>query len=74
MNLFFADENLSDYYYCDYCKKKERATKSQIISKAPKILLIHLKRFKLLPKRRIKINETIDFPIHKFNLSPFFNY
>ena len=55
-------------------KKKERATKSQIISKAPKILLIHLKRFKLLPKRRIKINETIDFPIHKFNLSPFFNY
>lgn len=53
---------LADYYYCDYCKKKERATKSIIISKTPKILLIHLKRFKLFPKKRIKLTDSIDFP------------
>ena len=62
LDVFFAEEDLTDFYYCDYCKKKSRATKSLIISKTPKILLLHLKRFKLFPKKRIKLTDSIDFP------------
>ena len=68
MNSFFSNEELSDNYFCEKCKCKSQAIKLFKITKLPKILVIHLKRFKSFPKKR-KIHKKITFPIKNFVLN-----
>ena len=39
--------NLSDKFYCDSCNTKQVATRQMMIKNKPKLLIIHLKRFKM---------------------------
>ena len=72
LNLFFQEEELTDIYYCDTCKRKSKAKRLIRISKTPKILVIHLKRFKMFPKKK-KITDFISFPLNKFDISKYFS-
>lgn len=63
MDNFFVEEKLAtDDYKCEKCKRKTRATKILSVGKTPKYLVIHLKRFKMFP-RKTKISNSIDYPI-----------
>jgi hypothetical protein len=73
LSSFFAEENLPDLYKCENCKKKASAKKNMIISKTPKILVIHLKRFKTYPTKR-KILDFVDFPIERLDIKKFFQF
>ncbi len=42
-----------------------------LISKLPEILVVHLKRFKLEPKK-VKLTNKIKFPLNSFNPKRYF--
>ena len=67
MNQFFSEEVLPDDYQCEKCKKKNRASKKLQLNRTPKILVLHLKRFKVFPRKQ-KLTETINFPLKKLDL------
>ena len=66
---FFAQEILSDSYYCESCHTHTSAIKRFIIGSTPTILLIHLKRFNMYPKR-VKLHGNVKFPI-KLNMNEY---
>jgi len=39
--------NLNDKFFCESCNSKQVATRQMMIKKRPKLLLTHLKRFKM---------------------------
>lgn len=70
LSKFFEEEIINEYY-CQYCKKTGKSKKQMSISKSPKILLIHLKRFKTYPRKQ-KISDKIDFPFERLDLKKYF--
>lgn len=70
---FFKDERLDggDAWRCPRCKVARPAVKRLSISKLPKILLIHLKRFSQNGPFRDKINTHVDFPVNDLDLFPY---
>lgn len=61
------DEN--NKWYCTNCKDHVCATKQMQIYKLPKILLIHLLRFKKKGFFTEKITTPVDFPTENFEMS-----
>ena len=59
------DEN--NEWYCENCKKKQRAKKKLEIYNVPKILIIQIKRFNHINK----INTKVDFPLTDLDLSKY---
>ena len=57
------DEN--NEWFCEKCKKKQRAIKKIEIYNAPKILIIQIKRF----NQRDKINTKVNFPLTDLDIS-----
>ena len=67
---FVKEEQLSsnDLWFCSSCKKDRQATKKLDIYCFPKILVIHLKRFR---SALGKVSTFVDFPIEGLDLSPY---
>ena len=61
----FLDEN--NEWYCENCKKKQRAKKKLEIYNAPKILILQLKRFNHMSK----INTKVNYPLTDLDLSKY---
>jgi hypothetical protein len=59
------DEN--NEWYCENCKKKQRAKKKLEIYNTPKILIIQIKRFSHINK----INTKVNFPLTDLDLSKY---
>ena len=57
------DEN--NEWFCDNCKKKQRAIKKLEIYNAPKILIIQIKRF----SHNNKINTKVNFPLTNLDIN-----
>lgn len=53
---------------CPQCKVPRRASKKLTISKMPRVLLVHLKRFSFQGPFRDKLDTFVDFPIKYFVL------
>ena len=55
---------LGDKFYCESCNTKQVATRQMMIKKRPKLLLIHLKRFKMnfQTMQHQKLNYRIPYP------------
>lgn len=80
LDQFAAGEQLDEHnaWYCSTCKKHVCALKLITLWNTPDILILHLKRFtfekcptvdgRLLRK---KIEEKVDFPIDRLDLSPY---
>lgn len=51
-------------YYCEQCCSKQEATKRLRVKKLPKILALHLKRFKYMEAlhRYVKLSYRVPFP------------
>jgi len=61
----------NDSWSCPNCKVKVEATKQLVLSRLPKIMLIHLKRFYFQGPFRDKITSSISFPIRELDLSKY---
>ena len=66
---YFKSEHLDDKVQCDNCKVKTETSKTLSIWKFPKILILHLKRYKQLPNGNyLRNNCIVDFsPILTFS-------
>ncbi|ODV61058.1 cysteine proteinase, partial [Ascoidea rubescens DSM 1968] len=68
LKQFSASEILTEdnKFYCDNCCSLQEATKRIILKKLPKILSLHLKRFKYNEQlqRNVKLFHRVSFPLH----------
>ena len=74
---FVNEEKLDEenMWYCSVCKSHKEAYKKMAIMKYPKILIIHLKRFKKDHYKHYvnfnKNSDLVDFPIDKLDISKY---
>lgn len=70
-NLFSRREQLDqeNTVYCSNCKEHKQGFKKMDIFRLPKILIIHLKRFKQKNHFSSKNNKLIEFPIEGLDMS-----
>jgi len=74
LRLFNEEEQLSeaDQWYCSDCQKHVCAFKKFSIWTAPKILVVHLKRFSYRGRMfRERLDHLVQFPLHNFDLTEF---
>lgn len=57
--------------YCSKCKKHVQADKQMQVYRLPKVLILHLKRFKQQGYRRDKDERLIRFPLAGLDMAPF---
>ncbi|KAL6065920.1 USP domain-containing protein [Balamuthia mandrillaris] len=74
LKLFISGEMLQgeNKYKCDICNTGRDTLKRCCISKLPKVLMLHLKRFEfdLNLMRNVKLNDLCEFPM-QLNMEPF---
>jgi ubiquitin C-terminal hydrolase len=58
---------------CDHCKQKRRCVKRMSIYRNPRVLVIHIKRFRFNHSNhhRDKLLTDVNFPVHGLDLSPY---
>jgi len=73
LNKFTELEELAEteLYNCPTCKKKQKSTKKFWIQRLPKVLCLHLKRFKWSECSRSKLDVHIEFPIKDLDMNSF---
>jgi len=74
LRLFTSEEQLSsnDAWYCSECKEFREAYKKFDIWSAPKLLVVHLKRFSAVNRVwRERLDNLVDFPIDNLDLTEF---
>lgn len=66
LDAFVREEVLDkgDMWNCSRCKRPRKATKRLSISRLPRVLLIHLKRFSFKGPFTDKIDTTVTFPVN----------
>jgi len=50
-------------FKCEKCGEKTQATKRLRIYRLPKVLLLHIKRFKYSGSSREKLTNNVSFPV-----------
>lgn len=63
-----------DAWLCEKCNKKVEASKKLSISKLPRILILHFKRFEVDGRWRDKLNTLIKFPMDGLDMAPFLSH
>ncbi|KAL8832376.1 MAG: hypothetical protein Q9191_000295 [Dirinaria sp. TL-2023a] len=74
LHSYCQEEKLSgdEVWKCPYCKCEREATKKITITRAPQILVIHLKRFSASKSETArKVHTPINFPLHQLNIGPY---
>lgn len=66
---FTMPEALADPVDCADCREKTLTTKQHCISKLPRVLCLHLKRFDAVLNR--KIEDFVSFPAKDLNMGPY---
>lgn len=65
LDLFVETELLEDdnKWHCPKCKRFTKLTKKLVISRLPRVLIIHFKRFKIKNGLFQKLDNFIDYPV-----------
>ncbi|EON68591.1 hypothetical protein W97_07849 [Coniosporium apollinis CBS 100218] len=74
LRSYCAEEMLSgdEVWRCPHCKKEREATKQITLTRAPKHLVVHFKRFSASHQEKArKVRTPIEFPLHGLDLSPY---
>ncbi|KAL4895064.1 ubiquitin C-terminal hydrolase [Aspergillus ambiguus] len=74
LRSYCQEEMLSgdEVWKCPYCKCERVATKQIIITRAPRILVVHFKRFSASKTQSArKIHTPIEFPLHGLRMDDF---
>ncbi|KAF2977740.1 hypothetical protein EK904_007708 [Melospiza melodia maxima] len=74
LECFFQPDTLTrnNQIYCHWCGSNQDATVTASITKAPQIIIFHLKRYSLSKdKNRRKLSTTVCYPFSDLDLSPY---
>ena len=74
LRSYTQEEMLSDddVWKCPHCRREREATKQIILTRAPRFLVIHFKRFSASRSQQArKIHTPVNFPLTGFDLTPF---
>ncbi|XP_054243690.1 inactive ubiquitin carboxyl-terminal hydrolase 50 [Indicator indicator] len=73
LECFFQQDTLTsnNQIHCSLCGTKRDAVVETTITKAPQIIIFHLKRFEWQGKRRRKLATDIHYPLSNLDLSPY---
>ncbi|KAL9103980.1 MAG: hypothetical protein Q9163_001042 [Psora crenata] len=73
LDSYCQEERLSgdEVWKCPYCKCEREATKQIIITRAPKFLVVHFKRFEMRKGDAKKVHTPIYFPLFGLDLGAY---
>jgi ubiquitin carboxyl-terminal hydrolase 4/11/15 len=77
LNRFVEWETLDrdNFWYCPFCKDSVAARKKFEFTRAPPILVFHLKRFRTTTRGKFmgsdRLNNLIDFPLTNLDFTPY---
>ncbi|KFP66005.1 Putative ubiquitin carboxyl-terminal hydrolase 50, partial [Cariama cristata] len=73
LECFFQQDTLTwnNQIHCSWCGTKQDAAVKATITKAPQIIIFHLKRFEWQGNRKRKLSTDICFPLSNPVLSPY---
>nr|KAF6503371.1 hypothetical protein HJG59_019299 [Molossus molossus] len=73
LQCFFQQDTLTwnNQIHCSFCETKQEAAVRASISKAPKIMIFHLKRFDILGTMKRKLRTDIHYPLTNLDLTPY---
>jgi len=69
LESYCQEEKMLKGWKCPTCKKERDATKQIFITRAPKHLVVHFKRFEAVGRDARKIRTPIEFPLHGLDIS-----
>lgn len=61
----------TEHWICGNCKSKQRSTKKFWIRRLPRVLCLHIKRFRWSPYSRTKIDTHVSFPLSGLDMSSY---
>ncbi|NWI96371.1 UBP50 hydrolase, partial [Pitta sordida] len=73
LECFFQPDTLTrnDQIHCCWCGTNQDATVKATITKAPQIMIFHLKRFAWQDRHRRKLSTMVSYPFSNLDLSPY---
>ncbi|XP_006895374.1 PREDICTED: putative ubiquitin carboxyl-terminal hydrolase 50-like [Elephantulus edwardii] len=73
LQCFFQQDTLSwkNQIHCSFCETKQESTSKARISKAPKVIIFHLKRFDTQGWMKRKLRTDIHYPLTNLDLTPY---
>ncbi|NXT52121.1 UBP50 hydrolase, partial [Pluvianellus socialis] len=73
LKCFFQQDTLTwnNQIHCSWCRTKQDAVVKGIITKAPQVIIFHLKRFEWQDKHKGKLLTDICYPLSSLDLSPY---
>ncbi|KAG8505291.1 putative ubiquitin carboxyl-terminal hydrolase 50, partial [Galemys pyrenaicus] len=73
LQCFFQQDTLTwnNQIHCSFCETKQETAVRASISKAPKIIVFHLKRFDILGTMKRKLRTDIHYPLTNLDLTPY---
>lgn len=73
LKQFTAEEMLDheNMYLCEKCNQRRKCSKTLKIVRYPKVLVIHLNRFRYSAYSREKVHTDVKFPTKGLNINPF---
>jgi len=73
---FTAEEMLDNenMYLCEKCNQRRKCSKTLKILKYPKVLVIHLNRFRYSSYTREKVHTDVKFPTKSLSITPFMEF
>ncbi|NXX50962.1 UBP50 hydrolase, partial [Tricholaema leucomelas] len=73
LKCFFQQDKLTsnNQIHCSLCGTKQDAVVETTITKAPRIIIFHLKRFEWQGNNRRKLLTDINYPLTNLDLSPY---
>ncbi|NXG54189.1 UBP50 hydrolase, partial [Hemiprocne comata] len=73
LKCFFKQDTLTqtNQIHCSCCGTKQDAAVKGTVTKAPQIIIFHLKRFEWQGGRRRKLSTAVSYPLSNLDLSPY---
>ncbi|XP_008051433.1 inactive ubiquitin carboxyl-terminal hydrolase 50 [Carlito syrichta] len=73
LQCFFQQDTLtwSNQIHCSFCETKQETAVRASISKAPKTIIFHLKRFDIQGTMKRKLRTDIRYPLTNLDLTPY---
>uniref|UniRef100_A0A2K6SYM1 ubiquitinyl hydrolase 1 n=1 Tax=Saimiri boliviensis boliviensis TaxID=39432 RepID=A0A2K6SYM1_SAIBB len=73
LQCFFQQDTLTwnNQIHCSFCETKQETAVRASISKAPKIIVFHLKRFDSQSTMKRKLRTDIHYPLTNLDLTPY---
>ncbi|NXT86732.1 UBP50 hydrolase, partial [Anhinga rufa] len=73
LKCFFQQDTLTwnNQIYCSWCGTKQDAAVKATVTKAPQVIIFHLKRFEWQGKHKRKLSTDIYYPLSNLDLSPY---